>query len=290
MSERMLRVGAVVIVATVAGGVLTLAEHRILWGYWRRPSTIVAGMKADRVQAVSQLTESARGELEPAGVAVDLSRLCGPSGLGSCVEGSTLLELFGNDRVPTSISGEINHSLWPPLWRAVRSHNRGATAQGLGTPASGMAVEFSADGRPYMWVIYSTHELEDDWYRTVQLVYALSGSQPVLKRWSSYRYEIAGLEDTPMWLLWTVNAVVLAMAYAVRITGKHAATQRRSGILTFIGSGVLLVVGTAFGLVALSGVHQHDPWLVVFLMTAALMITCGAYIVIHARTHSTPTV
>lgn len=272
-------------VAIAAGGALTAVEHRVLRGYWRRPASVVAGMKADRLQAVCRLTESNRGELEPAAGVVDLAGLCGTSGVRSCVEGETILELLGKNPLPASI-GEIDRAVWPPLWTAVRTHNQSA---GLGTPASGTAVQFTSGGRTYEWVKYSTHELEDDWYRAVQVLYAFTGNQPELVRWSSYRYEIAGLEDTPMWLLWVVNAVVFAIACVIRTTEGRGATQRHSRIWKAVGSGALLLSGSAFGLVALSGVQQHDPWLVVLLITATLMIMSGAYIAMRSGTHGTPT-
>jgi hypothetical protein len=276
-------------VATAAGGAVTAVEHRVLRGYWRRPASVVAGMKADRLQAVCRLTESDRGELEPAASVVDLAGLCGTSGLGSCVEGETILELLGKNPVPASIPGEIDRAVWPPLWKAIRTHNQSATVSGLGTPASGTVVQFTSGGRTYEWVKYSTHELEDDWYRAVQVLYAFTGNQPELVRWNSYRYEIAGLEDTPMWLLWAVNAVVVAIACVIRITEGRAAPRRRNRIWRAVGSGALLLIGSAFGLVALSGVQQHDPWLVVLLITATLMIMSGAYIAIRSGTHGTPT-
>ena len=273
--------------AIAAGGALTAVEHRVLRGYWRRPATLVAGMKADQLQAVCQLAESDHGELEPASRVVDLAGLCGTTGLGSCVEGEAVLELLGRNPVPASVPGAIDHTVWPPLWKAIRNHNRSATVSGLGTPASGIAVQFTSGGRIYEWVRYSTHELEDDWYQSVQLLYTLRGNQPELVRWNSYRYEIAGLEDTPMWLLWVVNALVLTLPCAVRITEGGAATRRPYRILRSIGSGLLLLVGSVLGLVALSGVQQHDPWLVVLLIMATLMIGSSVFVAIRSRTRGT---
>jgi hypothetical protein len=277
------RVGLITVIAAVAGGVLTFVEHRILWGYWGQPEIIVRGMKVDRVEALSQLTESSPGELQPAAGHVDLASLCGPWGLRSCLEGKTVLALFGKNGVPNSFTGDIADAVWAGLWKAVRSHNRSATVQGLGTPASGMAVQFGSDGRTYEWVLYSTHELEDDWYQTVQVLYTVSGTEPTLVRWNAYRYQIAGLEDTPMWLVWIINGVVLGIAGASHKAAINATSRRRFLSLNSIGALVLLLIGSVFGLAALSGVHQHDPWLVVFLMTATLMIACGAYMVIQPR-------
>jgi len=279
------------IIAIVAGGGLAVVEYRILWGYWQRPVTVISGTKADRVQAVCPLKEAGRGELVPeAGAVVDLANLCGSSGLGSCLEGETLLELFGNNAVPATIPGEIDGAVWSPLWQAVRIHNQSATASGLGTPAFGTAIQFTSAGRTFEWVKYSTHELEDDWYRVVQVLYAFTGDQPELVRWNSYRYQIAGLEDTPTWLLWIVNAVVLAIGGAYSLTGESPAMLRRNRVLKAIASGVLLFMGLAFGLVALLGVHQHDPWLVVLLITATLTLVSGAAVALVNHDGRTATI
>jgi hypothetical protein len=132
-------------------------------------------------------------------------------------------------------------------------------------------------------VAYSTRELEDDWYRTVQLLYDLGGSQPALVRWNSYRYQIAGLEDTPMWLLWIINTVVLALAYVARDVDLSGLIAGRKRILSLTSGVALLLVGSTVILVALSDVQEHDPWLVVFLLTAILMMVSGAYIAIRSR-------
>ena len=91
-----------------------------------------------------------------------------------------------------------------------------------------------------------------------------------------------------MWWLWIVNAAVFAMACMIRVADGGAAVHRRNHIWTALGGGALLLVGSAFGLVALSGVEQHDPWLVVLLLTAALMILSGAYIAIRSAAHVPP--
>jgi hypothetical protein len=205
------------------------------------------------------------------------------------VEGETILDLLGKNPVPASVPGEIDRAMWPPLWKAIRTHNRSAGVSGLGTPASGAVVQFISGGRTYQWVKYSTHELEDDWYRAVQVLYTFNGNQPELVRWNSYRYQIAGLEDMPIWLLWAFNAVVVGFPCFIPITEGRATARRRNRIWKAVGSGALLFTGSAFGLVALSGVQQHDPWLVVLLMTATLMIMSGTYIAIRSGTHGTPT-
>src|SRR6185503_20030907 len=96
----------VLALSIAAGGALTAVEHRVLRGYWRRPRSVVAGMKADQFQEVSRLIESERGELEPDSGVVHLAGLCGSSGLGSCVEGETVLELLGKNPVPASVPSE----------------------------------------------------------------------------------------------------------------------------------------------------------------------------------------
>jgi hypothetical protein len=65
----------VLAIAIAAGGALTAVEHRVLRGYWRRPASLVAGMKADQLQAVYLLTEPDRGGLEPASGVVALAGL-----------------------------------------------------------------------------------------------------------------------------------------------------------------------------------------------------------------------
>ena len=154
----------VVAVATAVGGAVTAAEHWLLRGYWGRLTSIAADMKADQLQAVCRLTESDRGELEPAAGVVDLAALCGTSGFGRCLEGQTILELLGNSPIPRSIPCAIDRGAWSTLWRAALAHNRNATGVGLGTPASGIVVRFTSGSRTYEWVNYSTHELENDWY------------------------------------------------------------------------------------------------------------------------------
>jgi hypothetical protein len=280
MTTRLLKqTCAVAIVAVLGGGGLTLVEHRILSGYWWHQTSVVAGMTSARVRAVSELTESARGELEPAtSVVVDLRHLCGWDGLSSCVEGQTAETLFGEKGVPASISNQLDRAEWSTVWNAARIHNHASGVTGLGAPAYGTLMQFSHDHRNYAWLMYRTHEIEDDWHRGVQLLYAVSENHAELVRWNSYRYEIAGLEGIPMWLLWLVNSIVLAVAGGARMITIQGAPSRAVRILKPAATTVLMLLGLAFGWAALAGAARHDPWLVVLLLTAALMIASASLI------------
>jgi hypothetical protein len=230
------------IVVVVAAAVLTIVEHRILWGYWWRARSLIADMRAEQVEAIATLAEEeARGELRPVtGTGEGVSDWCGGAAPQSCVEGQTLL-------------------------------------YGLGSAASGTVIRFTSQGQTYVWVKYSTHELEYDWHRAVQLLYRLNGSDPELVRSSVYRYQVAGLEDTPLWVLGILNAVVLASVFAVQTRRGQPATDGPTPTWKTIGAALLLLAGLSVGALTLYVVHRHDPWLVVLLIIAALIVAPAAY-------------
>ena len=199
------------------------------------------------------------------------SRLVCRAAPQSCVE-ETLSALFWANAVPPPITRQFDGSLWARVWTAIDRHSRSAGAYGLGSAASGTVIQFTSRGRTYVWVKYATHELEYDWHRAVQLLYQLNGSEPELVRSSVYRYQVAGLEDIPLWLLGILNAVVLASVFGVQTgRGQHRRTPRWKAI----GAAVLLLAGLSVGALALYAVHQHDPWLVL-LITAAVLAAPAA--------------
>lgn len=266
-------------VVIVTAAVLTIVEHRLLWGYWWRAHSLVADMRAERVEVIAKLAEEeSRGELRPAtGTGEGVSDWCAGAAPQSCVEGQTLLALFGANAIPPSITGQFDRVLWDRLWTEIGRHSRRAGAYGLGTPASGTVIRFTSQEQTYVWVKYSTHELGNDWHRAVQLLYRLNGSDPELVRSSVYRYQVAGFEDIPLWVLGILNAVVLASVFAVQTARSQPATHGRTPRWKTIGAAVLLLAGLSVGALTLHVVHQYDPWLVVVLIIAALLVASAAY-------------
>lgn len=278
------RLLATAMIAIVTGGALTLVEHRVLRGYWWRPGSLVADMRADRVQSIARLVEGERGELQPTTEAAeDLSDWCGPAGLQTCIEGQTLLALFGRNAVPSSTAGQLDGALWARLWSAVGAHSRSADRNGLGSPASGTAIQFTSGGRTYVWIEYSTHEVEDDWHRDVQLLYVVNGTDPDLVRSRVYRYEIAGFEDIPLWFLWGLNALLVAAVWETRLSARGTDSARPLRLARSVSVALLVLAGLGLATLTLTEIHRHDPWLVVFLITAALLLSPIGSLVRGAR-------
>src|SRR5262249_23438775 len=138
---------------------------------------------------------------------------------------------------------------------------------------AGSTVEFSTAGRTYAWATYSTGEIENDWHRSTQVVFDMSEPVPAALRASVRRYQIAGLEDTPIWLIWSINALVLGRALAA--ASLAAAPFLVVRMVTLVGGILIAALGLALAAAGLRGVHAHDPWLVVALVTATLMCVAG---------------
>lgn len=265
------RPAAALVIALSATVAITWIEYRILHGTWRPPRSIVAGTAAERIESVCALTESDRGQLVTR-PRTDLPVPC-PSPFARCVDELAGIRL----QAPESSDAPCAPTVWRETWAAALRHNAAARPGGLGTPASGAAIRFVAGNGTFEWVSYSTHEVENDWHYAVQLLFDVRASRPSLVRSQINRYQIAGLERTPIWLIGAVNFFLIVAPVGGRLLFTQRATWVRP--LGFLFGIVLLSIGILLAAVSARWIVDHDPWLVIMLITAALS-TAGAVLIV----------
>jgi hypothetical protein len=262
-------------IVTAIAGALAVCEQRMLSGYWFAPDSIASRVHAEHVIGFSSFVASestARLELstppDPAGV-------CGGTlSAYTCDDGRHVAEIFSAAHEPLRPLRTVN----PRLWQVVRTQLvRDVTRDPrLDSPATGVAIEFTRNGSTFIWVQYSTGEIQHDWHRRGEALYSVNADRCRLMDQTSYRYEVAGLEGISAWHLWLLNGILLTVGGAISLRATRNQLGRVQRVATWIGGITLMVVGGTLGGSILGTIHSHDPWLVVFLITAALLVVPGA--------------
>lgn len=253
-------------------GAIALCERRITSGGWFHPGFVSKDIQLDRLHGVSLLDTSTEGVFEPAPGSLD-SPACGTT--AACEDARAIVASITSRLGEPERLVDIDRKLWSQVWAAMlqRSLASDSPRSYLGKPAVGWAVQFEREGRTHLLVHYSTFEIEDDWHREVEALYAIDPDGLRLVHNAEFRYQISGLEDTQLWHLWLFNAMILMIGFGARAACDS--TRRSSRVGGMILGIALTILGGWLCIAVLWLLVRHDAWLVVFLITAALMVTAG---------------